>query len=55
MFHQYLFKIFNCRMVRRDKRKQPRSRDLFFFFCASADCLEAKVTPDRDRSMMFSG
>ena len=45
MFHQYLFNIFNTRVVCGDKRQNPL---VTFFFCVSADCLEAKLTSDKD-------
>ena len=39
-------------MARCDRRQYPL---VTFFVCASAVCLEAKLTAERDPSMTFSG
>ena len=50
--HQYLFKSFNCWVVGSDERQNP----LFgLFFCVRGDCPEAKLTSDRQLSMIVFG
>lgn len=50
--HQYLFKIFNCRVVGSDIRQNV----LFgLFFCVGGDCPEAKLTFDTHLSMVVFG